>query len=240
MLADRLKTLAIISGTLGLLGATPALLAFGQVGWAAEGLLICGVAAAAGQAAKKNRDERRLLADLQEHYAALRPEGAAMPPTSIGAAARAIVDSAEQIVSDASARSTGLESRVRELSVELRVTRMSLEMAEATLQVAASSVHTTDAEEQLVLATATDGSGREAASHGSQPLGRDSNEIKSEFVSKVSHELRTPLASIKAYVEMLIDGEASDAETQKKFYEIIQDEANRLGKLIDGTVRSAA
>ena len=31
-------------------------------------------------------------------------------------------------------------------------------------------------------------------------------EMKNDFVSSVSHELRTPLASIKAYIEMLIDG----------------------------------
>jgi len=67
---------------------------------------------------------------------------------------------------------------------------------------------------------------------------RELREMKTAFVSKVSHELRTPLASIKAYVEMLIDGEAEDAATQKQFYEIIQNEANRLGKLIDGTLRT--
>jgi len=32
---------------------------------------------------------------------------------------------------------------------------------------------------------------------------------------------------------MLIDGEAQDAGTQKEFYEVIQNEANRLGRLID-------
>ncbi|MDH3584179.1 MAG: cell wall metabolism sensor histidine kinase WalK, partial [Phycisphaerae bacterium] len=31
-------------------------------------------------------------------------------------------------------------------------------------------------------------------------------EMKSDFVSGVSHELRTPLSSIKAYIEMLVDG----------------------------------
>ena len=62
---------------------------------------------------------------------------------------------------------------------------------------------------------------------------REVSEMKNDFVSMVSHELRTPLASIKAYVEMLIDGEADDQKTQREFYEVIQNEANRLGRLID-------
>src|SRR5207248_7028246 len=57
--------------------------------------------------------------------------------------------------------------------------------------------------------------------------------MKNDFVSNVSHELRTPLASIKAYVEMLIDGEADDEKTMREFHEVIQNEANRLGRLID-------
>src|SRR5207248_886398 len=62
---------------------------------------------------------------------------------------------------------------------------------------------------------------------------REVSEMKNDFVAMVSHELRTPLASVKAYVEMLIDGEADDAKTQHEFYEVIQNEANRLGRLID-------
>jgi two-component system phosphate regulon sensor histidine kinase PhoR len=62
---------------------------------------------------------------------------------------------------------------------------------------------------------------------------KEVGEMKNDFVSMVSHELRTPLASIKAYVEMLIDGEAHDAKTEREFYEVIQNEANRLGRLID-------
>ena len=58
-------------------------------------------------------------------------------------------------------------------------------------------------------------------------------EMKNDFVSNVSHELRTPLASIKAYVEMLIDGEADDERTKREFYDVIQSEANRLSRLID-------
>ncbi len=58
-------------------------------------------------------------------------------------------------------------------------------------------------------------------------------DMKSDIVSSVSHELRTPLSSIKAYVEMLVDGEAHDDQTRAEFYNIIQGETNRLSRLID-------
>jgi len=62
---------------------------------------------------------------------------------------------------------------------------------------------------------------------------REIAEMKSEFVSNVSHELRTPLSSIKAYMEMLVDGEADDDQTRNEFYNVIQGETNRLSRLID-------
>ncbi len=62
---------------------------------------------------------------------------------------------------------------------------------------------------------------------------REISQMKSDFVSKASHELRTPLASIRAYVEMLVDGEADDENARQDFYRIIQNETERLGRLID-------
>ncbi len=62
---------------------------------------------------------------------------------------------------------------------------------------------------------------------------REISQMKSEFVSKASHELRTPLSSIHAYIEMLLDGEAGDEKAQHEFYQIIKNEADRLGRLID-------
>ncbi len=58
--------------------------------------------------------------------------------------------------------------------------------------------------------------------------------MKTEFVSHVSHELRTPLSSIKAYAELLVDGEASDVKTPERvFTTSIQAEAERLSRLIE-------
>ncbi|MCZ6543308.1 MAG: ATP-binding protein [Planctomycetota bacterium] len=62
---------------------------------------------------------------------------------------------------------------------------------------------------------------------------REISQMKSDFVSKASHELRTPLSSIHAYVEMLVDGEAADDEARNEFYRIIQNETDRLGRLLD-------
>ncbi len=62
---------------------------------------------------------------------------------------------------------------------------------------------------------------------------REISQMKSDFVSKASHELRTPLSSIRAYVEMLVDGEATDEDSRREFYRIIQNETDRLGRLID-------
>jgi two-component system, OmpR family, phosphate regulon sensor histidine kinase PhoR len=58
-------------------------------------------------------------------------------------------------------------------------------------------------------------------------------DLKADFVSSVSHELRTPLASIKGYLEMLMDGEARDDSTRNQFYNVILTETNRLSRLIE-------
>lgn len=62
---------------------------------------------------------------------------------------------------------------------------------------------------------------------------KEISQMKNDFVSHVSHELKTPLASIMAYAEMLVDGEADDEDTRKDFYGIIQTQAQRLSRLIE-------
>ncbi len=60
-----------------------------------------------------------------------------------------------------------------------------------------------------------------------------------EFVSAVSHEMKTPLSSIRAYVELLVDGEAEDDATREEFLGVINDQADRLQRLIDNLLSLA-
>ncbi|MBU7008599.1 two-component system histidine kinase PnpS [Phosphitispora fastidiosa] len=61
---------------------------------------------------------------------------------------------------------------------------------------------------------------------------REVERMKTDFVANVSHELRTPLTSIKGFVETLLDGALKEPETARHFLEIINDEADRLNRLI--------
>src|SRR5262249_32808058 len=60
-----------------------------------------------------------------------------------------------------------------------------------------------------------------------------------EFVSAVSHEMKAPLSSIRAYVELLVDGEADDEPTREEFLGVINSQADRLQRLIDNLLNLA-
>lgn len=55
--------------------------------------------------------------------------------------------------------------------------------------------------------------------------------MRSQFVANVSHELKTPLTSIKGFAETL--KYVDDVKNKNKFLNIIDDEANRLTRLIN-------
>ncbi|HEY3397759.1 MAG TPA: ATP-binding protein [Armatimonadota bacterium] len=63
---------------------------------------------------------------------------------------------------------------------------------------------------------------------------RQVERMKTAFVSTVSHELRTPLTSIKGFISTLLDDTDNlyDEETRREFYEIIDQECDRLTRLI--------
>lgn len=57
-------------------------------------------------------------------------------------------------------------------------------------------------------------------------------ESQQQFLAHVAHELRTPLTNIKSYSEMLMDGEVTDREMQREFFNTINAETGRLSRLI--------
>jgi signal transduction histidine kinase len=61
---------------------------------------------------------------------------------------------------------------------------------------------------------------------------RESDRLKSEFVSVVSHELRTPLTSILGYTELLLAREFAPAE-QREFVQTVYTEANHLSQIVE-------
>jgi len=62
---------------------------------------------------------------------------------------------------------------------------------------------------------------------------RELEQAKSDFVSTVSHELRTPLTSIKAYTATLRRKDVDfDEETRQQFLKVIEEETDRLTRLI--------
>jgi PAS domain S-box-containing protein len=62
---------------------------------------------------------------------------------------------------------------------------------------------------------------------------REVDNLRSQLLSNVSHELRTPLTSIKGFVSTLLRTDAEwSSEEQRDFLEIVNQEADRLTRLI--------
>lgn len=65
-------------------------------------------------------------------------------------------------------------------------------------------------------------------------------EQRLNFVSSVSHELKTPLTSIRMYAQMLKEGTVISKEHQKKYFDFIFTESERLTRLINNILQLSA
>jgi two-component system, OmpR family, phosphate regulon sensor histidine kinase PhoR len=62
---------------------------------------------------------------------------------------------------------------------------------------------------------------------------------QAEFVSSVSHELKTPLASIRAYTELMMDGDVEDPEERLELLKFIDDQVTRLTRMVNNLLNIA-
>jgi two-component system phosphate regulon sensor histidine kinase PhoR len=57
--------------------------------------------------------------------------------------------------------------------------------------------------------------------------------VRRDFVANVSHELKTPITSIRGFVETLQGGALEDPADARRFLQIVSDQANRLGAIVE-------
>ncbi|MDH5611525.1 MAG: ATP-binding protein [Gammaproteobacteria bacterium] len=57
--------------------------------------------------------------------------------------------------------------------------------------------------------------------------------LRQDFVANVSHELKTPIATIKGYVETLLDGAQHDPADLDRFLNIVLKQNDRLAAIVD-------
>ncbi len=60
-----------------------------------------------------------------------------------------------------------------------------------------------------------------------------------DFVANVSHELRTPLTSIQGFAQAILDGTARGGEAVKNAAQVIQNESNRMQRLVQDLLELA-
>ncbi|MBT6920573.1 MAG: PAS domain-containing protein, partial [Planctomycetaceae bacterium] len=57
--------------------------------------------------------------------------------------------------------------------------------------------------------------------------------VRQDFVANVSHELKTPIATIKGFVETLLDGAMNEPDDNTRFLSIVAKQADRLESIIE-------
>jgi len=57
--------------------------------------------------------------------------------------------------------------------------------------------------------------------------------VRRDFVANVSHELRTPIATLRGFIETLLDGAVREPENAERFLRIVMKHVDRLNTLIN-------
>ncbi len=79
--------------------------------------------------------------------------------------------------------------------------------------------------------------GQEAAARAE--VARESQELKSTLLDAIAHEFKTPLTSIKAAATALLAGPVQKILEQRELISIVDEEADRLGRLVSEAIQMA-
>jgi len=120
--------------------------------------------------------------------------------------------------------------RQKELADLAETTRLTSAVARAELELP-PPVSRTVAAHAAPLAFAPGTSGVLVVLHDVTEL-RRLERVRTEFVANVSHELRTPLTCIKGYLETLLDGAVEEPAHARRFLQVANVHAERLGRLV--------
>jgi two-component system, OmpR family, sensor kinase len=143
-----------------------------------------------------------------------------------------------EIESKAAAISAGdLTQRVPEYEPDAAVPRTEVGTLGRTLNTMLTEIETafearaeSEARAQSAAATARDAAD---AAHRSETRARRSEERMRQFAADASHELRTPLTTIRGFAELYRQGAARDPAETQRLMRRIEDEAQRMGMLVD-------
>ena len=61
----------------------------------------------------------------------------------------------------------------------------------------------------------------------------EAEQMRRDFVANVSHELRSPLTVLSGFIETLRGAARNDADARERFLEIMEQEAQRMNRLVD-------
>ena len=77
------------------------------------------------------------------------------------------------------------------------------------------------------------GSGLFVLAFRDQSEARRIDRMRADFIANASHELRTPLASVAGFIETLRGPAREDAKAREQFLQIMQNQTDRMARLID-------
>ena len=212
----------------------------------AVGLLLSAASAATLAVRVSRREREGLVLHLRQAAAAVHPADgrnalASIDADALGAAVDAVIAAARAQVSTLHLRARDLEAQLKSVALERDHAALERDHAQAAVAALADAVRGTAGLASTTSTPTSHPAVPPPAADAPEPsaVAREVARAQRGFVALASHELRTPLASIKAYAEMLVDGEAADARSRGEIYGVVHAEACRLGQAVENVLTLA-